>query len=243
MDRKGLALCCRYCFPPNSYHLCGPEKQSDLGWYTATQIVDRGTSEILSQFSTLYPYLVLIAGANGIKNPFHPKVVEAYWVGNELLTYVSTRHFIMHLENSILLKKLLSRRDRNLTYQKVALGGLPHHSYHVFNIFKRTGNITNIHTLQTMEACIIGWGKVIKITSTFLLIKTIQLNISKGKLIFGNTIFRKIFFPQSKDIMKKNLQIGDWISYHWGTFCQKLNSIQLHNLIYYTNISLRIANL
>ena len=36
-------------------------------------------------FAAAWPYLELIAGAHGIDDPLDERVVEAYWVGNELL--------------------------------------------------------------------------------------------------------------------------------------------------------------
>lgn len=242
MDTNGLALCCRYCYPPNSLHLCGPEKQNDLRWYTATYKTDKGTSEIVSQFTTLYPYLILIAGINGIKNPFHPKVVEAYWIGNELLSAVPHSHFIAHLEDAIKLNRLIPKKYRELIYQKITFGGLPHHSYHVLNIYKRTGQLLLNHTLETMEACLVGWGKIIAIFPSFLIVKTRRLNFVNERLMFGKMVERKIFFAEGKDRIKENIFINDWISYHWGKICQKLNQKQLYNLIYYTHLSLHLAN-
>jgi hypothetical protein len=33
------------------------------------------------------------------------------------------------------------------------------------------------------------------------------------------------------------LKIGDWISYHWDSWVEKINYRQLSNLIYYTMIN------
>ena len=96
MDLKGLALCSRYSYPPNSLSLCGPDKKKDLNWYSIYQQTDKGTLEILSQFSTLYPYLTLIAQENKIKDPFNQKVVEAYWIGNNLLHKIPVKSFVTH---------------------------------------------------------------------------------------------------------------------------------------------------
>ena len=40
---------------------------------------------LIEKFNTLRPYLELIAKSNGIKDIFDDRVVQAYWIGNELL--------------------------------------------------------------------------------------------------------------------------------------------------------------
>ena len=39
-----------------------------------------------AQFEGAWPYLQLIAASNGIAEPLDPRVVEAYWTGNRLVT-------------------------------------------------------------------------------------------------------------------------------------------------------------
>ncbi len=232
MSLSGLALCSRYSYPPNSLSLCGPDKKSDLNWYSENQKTDRGTLEILSQFSTLYPYLTLIASENKIKDPFEKSVVEAYWVGNNLLHRIPITSFVSLLSNKIDVKAKI----------KIVNGALPHHSFHVLNVYKRTGHLDILHTIETMDACLANWGKVIKINKDFIIVNTKPLSIINNKLQFGKLKERKIIPQGEKDILLKNLKIGDWISYHWGYFCHKLTSVQLRNLVYYTNYSIKLAN-
>ncbi|MCL1594496.1 MAG: DUF6390 family protein [Actinomycetia bacterium] len=82
----GAALFARYAFPPNIHGFCGP---------TDTELVDglltaHGEAEIahiVQQFEGAWPYLELIAGCNGL-DPLDRRVVEAYWVGNDLLDHI-----------------------------------------------------------------------------------------------------------------------------------------------------------
>lgn len=242
MNQNGLALCSRFAYPPNSLSLCGPNKQKNLKWYTETAKIDKGTSEILSKFTTLFPYLTLIAVENNIRDPFSIKVVEAYWLGNNLLNIVRKQKYIHTLSDNIGLRKKLKGKNLESVFQKVISGGLPHHSYHVLNIYKRTGHLDINHTIETMDACIINWGKIVKINIGSLVIKTKPLRIVGNKLAFDKPLMRKIIAQGDKDLSFSKLKVGDWISYHWGYFCQKLNSYQLHNLTYYTNISIAFAN-
>lgn len=242
VDFSGLRLVSRYSYPPNSFHLCGPERQDNLRWYATSQKADKGTAEIISQFSTLYPYLVLIASGNKIKDPFDKRVVEAYWIGNRLLGNISVRGFVQHLEEPINLAKKEKRTVRERIYNKIAEGALPHHSFHVANIYKRTGNFHIPHTVETMDACIINWGRIKQKAPQNLVVETSPLTIVNNQLRFGPKKERSIVSQGENDTVFSRLNIGDYVSYHWGYLCDKLNKRQLDNLIYYTNLSLQFAN-
>lgn len=242
MDISGIILCDRYAYPPNSLHLCGPDKQANLLYFCTTGNIDKGNLEILSKFNTLYPYLSLIAKENNLSDPFAKKVVEAYWLGNRFLDRVKIRSLAGHLADKLLLKKKLPRKNFTKLLDKLPLGLLPNHAFHVMNIYKRSGNIDDNFNLQTMNACLINFGRVVKILLDSLIIKTRPLIMSSQKMEFGDTVKRKILFQAKKDSLARDLKPGDYISYHWGYFCEKLTVVKLHNLIYYTNLSLSLAN-
>ncbi|MBI2617585.1 hypothetical protein HYW55_05595 [Candidatus Gottesmanbacteria bacterium] len=237
MNYQGLKLCSKYAFPPNSLSLCGPQKQSELSWYTKIGKVDRGVKEILTQFSTLYPYLCLIARENKIKDPFDSRVVEAYWLGNTLLHSIPISHFSNHIKETLGLKKRIKRAELEKTLQKLPLGALPHHAFHVMNIYIRTGHLGIPHTIETMDACLINWGKVVDVHPTFVIVNTQALIESRGKLHFQNGKRRKI------QTYSRSFVVGDFISYHWGWACERLTAAKLRNLIFYTNRSFGLANI
>ena len=92
LNIDGLARCSRYSFGPNRLHYCGPDKTREIYDYIKEGAGDAGLGLILKEFKTLYPYLRLIAEANNIRNHFDDRVVEAYWIGNELLENVEKRN-------------------------------------------------------------------------------------------------------------------------------------------------------
>lgn len=239
MSINGLLSCARFAYPPNSLSLCGPlNKKNYLKWYTATGQIDTGAKEILSVFSTLYPYLSLIAHENNIKDPFDKRVVEAYWLGNSLLNKIDIKKFAHHLKDGLQLKKKITGKNLGQLLTKLSYRALPNHAFHVFNVYKRTGNNESLHTLGTMDACLINWGRVEKIFPNSLLIKTKPLCFSGNKIAWGGPIQRTVSIEARDEI----IQPDDWITYHWGMYCQILTQAQLKNLVYYTNLSLSLAN-
>lgn len=244
MNSYGLALCSRFAYPPNSYAFCGPSKQKDLKHYSARGDADRGLTEILSRFTTLYPYLCLIAGEHTIKDPFDPSVVEAYWIGNALLHTIPIRRFAHHLTDTLSLKKKTSAAEHDILLSKLPRGGLAHHAFHVINVWRRTGHVEAVHTLRTMEACLINWGRVIEVSSFSCIIEARPLIMADGKLFFSPILRKRtIAFSDDRDVFAQKLHAGQWISYHWGNFCTILTRGQLRRLIFYTQQALDAYNL
>ena len=161
MNYDGLLKCINYSYPPNSLQYCGPDKTEAIIAYKQENIGSDELVSFMKDFHTLYVYLRFIAYENNIKDPFDPHVVEAYWIGNPLLTTVSMKGFWKCLVEDHMLKKRLKQNDLRWLMGKIPQGAVPHHTFHVLNVFTRTGHHTVEHTLETMDACRISWGKVI----------------------------------------------------------------------------------
>src|ERR1039458_5353739 len=84
----GPLLFARYAYPPNALGYCGPgDSQSllELGADPGSVGNDEGLRRLARRFEGAWPYVELIAAANRIEDPLDLRVVEAYWIGNELL--------------------------------------------------------------------------------------------------------------------------------------------------------------
>lgn len=242
-DPVGLSLCARYAYPPNSYHYCGPDKQNDLAGYIQTKQTDKGLAEILDRFETLYPYLVLIASENRIRDPFDRRVVSAYWLGGKLLSHISKQNFYRHISEFILPKVPRYPKKHPLLVDSI-ISGLPFHTFHVLNICMRTGRDVKVQTLKTMDSCRISWGQIVdsipeqvRHKSTTYIVNTRPLIMKNTQLYLGKNLLRHI---QSIDT---SFTKGDWVSMHWGIICDRLSSIQRHSLMQYTQYAIDRANL
>ena len=132
----GPILFVRYAFPPNHHGYCGPADSQSFFEYGASAVVDDGLRALAMQFAGAWPYLELIAGATGIRDPLDHRVVEAYWVGNPLLDRVGTRPLGDSMEERF--RHKTGRHFASLA-EAVVAGGMPHHSYHVFCIYPWVG--------------------------------------------------------------------------------------------------------
>ncbi len=232
-DVNGLTLCGRYAFAPNLYHYCGPEKQSDLLGYLHEQHTDPGLSEILSQFDTLYAYLILIASENNIRDPFDRRVVEAYWLGNALTQHVTKKALVSHVENALEVRKKMSHSNFASLATSLMSHGMPTHTDHVLSIYMRTGHHAITHTLSTMDQCRISWGKVMSVNGVTVVARVEPLVYENESLRLG--------VPQLLTLSCVDVaaSVGDWVSIHWGYVCAVLSATQVKNLRMFTLRALR----
>ncbi|MBU1179974.1 hypothetical protein KJ885_03450 [Patescibacteria group bacterium] len=235
-QQDSILTCAKYAYRPNRLGYCGPDQNKELSQYIKAEEADRGLIENLEKFETLYPYLRHIAHTSKEKNLFDEKIVRAYWIGNNFLEKSGGAKLFYHLTDDLKLKKKLPKKEIELLSEKIPKRANAHHSFHVFNIWKRTGHTENPHTLYTMDECRIGWGKVQNISKEIIEVLYRPLVFKKGKLAFGEVAPKKIFCEFGK------VDIGDWISFHWSSFCEVLGENEIAQLKYWTNINLDLAN-
>ncbi len=245
MDTKGLLLCARYSSAPNFFGYCGPDENASLIDHLKQKVADKEIKVILSQFDTLYSYLKLISRENKIVDPFNQKVVEAYWIGNVLLDRISNRDYVYLLQEELDLEKKMEKiKFQKLKAKVFSTKIYPHHAFHVFNIFKRTGHVNSNHTLETMDQCRISFGKLKAQNSKLktVLVKTKQLTINNQQLVMGKVVDKELKIDYKGKSFIKNLKVGDWVSFHWGFVCDVLTERQVKNLEFYTQKAIDFYN-
>lgn len=247
IDKQGLLLCARYSVAPNFLGYCGPDENKNLVDHLKEQIADKEVASILSEFETLYQYLAFIAKENNITDVFDRRVVEAYWMGNALLRSVSRSDYIALLKERLFMEKRIgSEKVQHIRYKVFHHDFYPHHSFHVFNIFKRTGHDPGIQTIGTMDECRINYGQIIhdsKLkTNEHLFVNTRQLELKNHRLSRGKPIVREIRIDYRGKRFVKDFKQGDWVSFHWGFMCDVLTQQQVKNLEFYTQKAIDFFN-
>ena len=266
MNRQGLLLCAKYAVSPNFFGYCGPSKSSGLIDHLKESLADKEVCNILSDFETLYPYLQLIARQNKINDPFDQRVVEAYWIGNSLLKPVDAFEFrAFSKEKLILDKKLPKKNFQELLTNISKKPFLPHHAFHVFNVFKRSVANLGSYVLLAMDECRIGHGIVKRQKShprravaraalarrrqgfggqavKSFLVETRPLIKKNNGLDFGLSMLREIKVDYKGKSFVKDLKVGDLVSFHWGFVCDVLTEKQIKNLRHYTQKAIDFYN-
>ena len=233
--------CSKYAFGPNRLHYCGPDASAEVAAHIREGVSDPGLQSLLKRFETLYPYLLHIAGESGIRDPFDPRVVEAYWLGNDLLGHIEKGHFYRHLKDGLSMKKKIGAEAfESGIAEKIRRGGLPHHSFHVLNVWKGMGE-KMLEGIHDVAECLVSVGKVMEIAGPWITVEADRLTFDGKRLTFAQET-RKLPRPFDATEEWDMLSSGDFVSFHWGVICETLSPIQAARVKRYTEKSIQLAN-
>jgi hypothetical protein len=171
-------------------------------------------------------------------------VVEAYWVGNELLDRV----LIGKLGDSMAerFRKQVGNKFQFLA-EGVLAGGVPHHSFHVFGVYPWVGLLGNdrmtTHALTVLDRCRVRWGKVIAVNAlAAVIVESRPLNWDGRLLTLGEPAAETARLPLDGAVFAPGLAAGDWVALHWDWVCDKLTDRQLGALRGYSQRHLDMVN-
>ena len=178
--RPGPVLFARYAFGPNRLGYCGSDAVDELFGEVTAGHDDRALRELARSFEGAWPYLELIARANGLPDPLDRRVVEAYWLGNALLDRVGPRRLGESLATRF--RPRLRPEGWRWLAGKPEAGGVPVHAFHVLDVFPRvgllrTGSIDG--ALAVMDSCRIRWGRVLERDGDQLVVNAVPLVMTR----------------------------------------------------------------
>jgi len=181
MSVEGSLLFAKYAFSPNKMGYCGPAQGGAIFEYCISNYSDEGLVNILKGFEGAFPYLKIIAESNGIKDYFDTRVVEAYWIGNNLLGGVKDKIFYDSLNERF--SKKIEKNPMKWILTKPIMGAKPHHAFHVLDVYTKTGlskSGLKSNVLETINNCLIMWGRIDHVTCN---IKHARLDSQKARQV------------------------------------------------------------
>ena len=229
----------RYAFMPNRLQYCGGDDNRTILEYAVADVREPPLDRMLRKFSGALPYLALIARRNGIADPFDERVVEAYWIGNELLERVEARELYDHLR--LRYRGELSARVMDRVAAKAPAGARPHHSFHVLDVWRQTERGRN-DVLATVDSCRISWGRVTAVEPGELIVERAPIELRGGALVLGAARPERITRMLEGDGFVGDAAVGDVVSIHWSWACEVLTGAQAALLERYTTQHLRLAS-
>ena len=235
---SGIALFIRYAFMPNHLGYCGGNENELLLERAATGQADPRLTPLLTQFSGALPYLRSIAAANGIGDPFDRRVVEAYWLGNELLSGVEAGDLYKTLEQRF--GRQLPPKIREQVLRKPPEGAKPFHFFHVVDVYRHLERETV--GMAAMESCRVAWGQVKAVDGATVTVDRQPLVWREGKLALGEAQVERAVRSFDGLGFADAVAVGDWVSLHWGWVCEVIDVRKLANLRRWTDLHLAIAN-
>lgn len=234
----GMLRFAHYAFMPNRLGYCGGSENRLLFEYGIENVADGGLAQLVRQFNGAVPYLQLIARANGIAEPFDSRVVQAYWIGNDLLRRVEVRQLYEHLAERF--KSQLQGKARELVLGKAPAGARPHHTFHVLDVYSRTAE--SPHSLAMLDNCRVSWGRVLSVAGGELVVERQPLVLHEGKLGLGPAVSERAVRAIDGRGFADAAAIGDCVSIHWGWVCEVFTESECAALAAWTRHHLAIAN-
>jgi hypothetical protein len=224
MDATELAS--RFSFMPNKLKYCGPDGADRILYdHVLTKRNKAEARKLLMRFEALSLYLRLIAKKNNL-DVWDAKVIEAYWIGNQLLDKVN-KPDIKELITKEFTKKGLPESVALRLSNNVPKECTPHHSFHVMHIHSVSGKVKFMY--GNIDKCRISWGEIKKIADN-LEVEYMPI-IAAEKITLGNLHTKKVKFD--KDFIGP-VKEGDFVAMHWDYAVCKLNKEQKQNLENYT---------
>jgi Family of unknown function (DUF6390) len=226
---SGPVLFARYAYPPNALGYCGPADPAALLAAGADGRDVDTLSHLAARFEGAWPYLQLIASSNRIADPLDRRVVEAYWVGNPLVTRVPRAALATSLDDRF--ERRIRRHFGDLM-AAVETGGIPQHSFHVFAAYPWLGLLRAGHDsaapLEVLDRCRIRWGRVVSIDGVDLVtVSSRPLGFEGSRLVLCSPQLEVVRCSVDGEGFVSGLVPGDVVSLHWDWVCDRLTVSEL----------------
>jgi hypothetical protein len=218
MSAQGALLFARYAYPPNELGYCGPVGASALLQPDSAAEIERRAR----QFEGAWCYLEFIAESTGIADPLDPRVVEAYWLGNDLLHQV---------DPGALVDRLLDRfrGQTGGTWREASDRAIAHHSFQVFEVYPwarlllANGNPT---ALSVLDQCRIRTGRVVNVEGEAATVHSRPLVWDGSELTSGPIRQEVVRWSADGRSLIDRLCPGDRVALHWDWVCDLLTEEQ-----------------
>lgn len=235
---SGLLSFIRYGFMPNHLGYCGGNDNEVLFEHAVSGRAEAGLAPLLAKFTGAVPYLRTIAAANGIADAFDRRVVDAYWLGNDLLDNVEAIALNRSLEERF--GRQLTGKLREEVLRKPPQGARPHHLFHVLDVYRRLE--AREVGMAAMESCRISWGRVTAVEPAALVVDRQPLVERDSRLELGPVASERVLRTLSGQGFTDDVAVGDWVSIHWGWACEVLDAERLAGLRRWSEHHLTLAN-
>jgi hypothetical protein len=241
---SGAVLFARYAYPPNELGYCGPDDPHALLEHGSAGLDDRAIAERARQFEGAWVYLELIAAAAGIADPLDARVVQAYWLGNELLDQLAPDPFLAELGHRFRAQvggwwQRLSGSDR--------ARARPHHSFQVFAVYPWVGllppgSAEGGVALSVLDQCRIRWGQVERVDGERAIVRSQPLTWDGHRLALGPQRLESGRWAEGGRCLAPAPTPGRWVALHWDWVCDQLDSHELTDLQTTSASQLELAN-
>jgi hypothetical protein len=236
MQSKALKLASLFSYSPNHKGYCGRDSAGDV----FTRCILKGECEKvpreLKHFIVLYPYLKTIATLTGL-SLFDHKVVEAYWIGNELLEKIPVSGYDTLLKE--FKKQGVPSWLINTLRKKKPVRFIPNHLFQVLHVGVGQASGSVPFDIQSINSCMIRWGKVLMVKADGTVTASLK-QLTQSGAGYKLTKVKTTLSAGSSPFFKP--KVGEIIAVHWGHIVKRLARKEETNLTYWTKQMLLISD-
>jgi Family of unknown function (DUF6390) len=222
VSAQGALLFARYAYPPNELGYCGPDGAAALLQPDATAEIGRRAR----QFEGAWCYLQFIADAAGISDPLDARVVEAYWVGNDLLSLCEPQ----------LLTRWLGQRFQGQvggTWIEAGQRAQAHHSFQVFEVYPWAQLLAASSApvaLSVLDRCRIRVGIVLEVDGESARVHSSPLVWDGSQLARGDARSELVRWSTNGRSLLPGIQPGNRVALHWDWVCDLVSDEQARSI-------------
>jgi hypothetical protein len=237
---SGPELFARYAYPPNERGYCGPDDPAGL-LGAGSPAGDADVARRARQFEGAWVYLELIARAAGISDPLDARVVEAYWLGNDLLDGIDPGWFLAELRER--LRGQVSGQWAS-GVPDVGSAVLPHHAFHVFAIYPWVGLLHRdaVVPRAILDQCRIRTGTVETVDGPRAQVALRPLTWDGRCLGIGDVETLDVRWSDNGRSLLAGVRVGDIVSIHWDWVCDVIEEARAAVLADYEQRQLAVTN-
>jgi hypothetical protein len=238
LTETGATRFARYAFPPNELGYCGPEGASVLLHHTTHGAGSVEVTTRARQFEGAWTYLSVIGKACGL-DPLDPLVVDAYWVGNDLLAMVDPADLLATLRH-----RFRAQPTGLLGSTPASEDVLANHGFHVFAVYpwaRMLGGGSDVPR-SVLDACRVRWGTVHQVDGELVEVESRPLTWDGARLGLGDPQMESVRWSSGGMSLVGTPVAGDVVAMHWDWACERLTPDRIDALADSTSHALDMAN-
>ena len=223
MSDEGARLFAQYAYPPNELGYCGPPgAQAMLGPHAVADLERRAR-----QFEGAWAYLELLAEEADIPDPLDRAVVEAYWVGGELLDSVDPARLVTRLENRF-------RGQPWGSWHGAGHRARAHHSFQVYEVYPWAGILLSGKSpgpgVEVLDRCRIRVGHVVAVDGETARVRCRPLTWDGSELAEAEEAQESVRWAVAGASLIAAPQPGDQVALHWDWVCDLVSDEQAQQI-------------
>ena len=218
MSAEGALLFARYAYPPNELGYCGPQGAAALLHKDARIEIERRAR----RFDGAWCYLEFIAESAGVADPLDARVVEAYWVGNDLLDTCDPSALMRRLGQRF-------RSQSGGTWRDAGARVRAHHSFQVFEVYpwaRLLATDGNPVAISVLQQCRIRVGLVLEVNGETAIVQSAPLIWDGSRFTSGSLRHELVRWSTNGRSFLEGVSAGDRVALHWDWVCDVITEQQ-----------------